>query len=274
MAAVQQLGKLVCRLRPIRAWRCVADRGGWSLPFSHYAESFVHDRAKTLVCATLAAPAKEAGSAPWPNVLQNHGSWQYPRATKLGYARVSTQDQDLKAQREALEASGCERIFEEKASGGRWERPQLEKLMEQLRPGEVVVVWKLDRLSRSLKDLLFLLERIEKAEASFQSLTEAIDMGTPSGRMMMQMLGAFAEFERKMLRERTPAPALMSSAKRDGSTDAGHKLTPVQRREALAMVRSGQKTGAEVARIFRLHPSTIYHLPATGRASAGLKTGS
>src|SRR4051794_30185982 len=79
-------------------------------------------------------------------------------------------------------------------SGGRWDRPELHRLLDQLRPGDVVVVWKLDRLSRSLKDLLLILERIEQAEAGFRSLTEAVDTTGPAGRMMMQMLGAFAEF--------------------------------------------------------------------------------
>jgi DNA invertase Pin-like site-specific DNA recombinase len=111
---------------------------------------------------------------------------------KIGYARVSTQDQDNQAQITALHQAGCERVFQEKASGGRWDRPELHRLMEQLRPGDVVVVYKLDRLSRSLKDLLLTLEKIELAKASFESVTEAIDTGTAAGRMMMQIVGSFA----------------------------------------------------------------------------------
>ena len=100
---------------------------------------------------------------------------------------------------------GCSRLFEEKASGGRWDRPELHRLLDHLRDGDVVVVWKLDRLSRSLKDLLHIMEKIGEAGAGFRSLTEHIDTTTPAGRMMMQMVGAFAEFERAMIRERTSA---------------------------------------------------------------------
>ncbi len=102
-------------------------------------------------------------------------------------------------------AAGYERVFEERASGGRWDRPELHRMLEQLRDGDVVVVWKLDRLSRSLKDLLSIMEKIDTAGAGFRSLTEAIDTSTPAGRMMMQMMGVFAEFEREMIRERTRA---------------------------------------------------------------------
>ena len=121
----------------------------------------------------------------------------------IGYARVSTQDQDARAQVEALEKSGCELIFQEKISGGRWDRPELHRMLKQLRKGDVVIVWKLDRLSRSLIDVLNLMEMINRAKAGFRSLTEAIDTTTPAGRMMMQMVGTFAEFERAMLKERT-----------------------------------------------------------------------
>jgi len=123
----------------------------------------------------------------------------------IGYARVSTDDQDTTAQVMALKAAECERIYREKASGGRWDRPELHRLLDQLRKGDVLVVWKLDRLSRSLRDVLTLMERLGDAGAGFRSLTEAIDTTTPAGRMMMQMVGAFAEFERAMLRERTKA---------------------------------------------------------------------
>ena len=110
----------------------------------------------------------------------------------LGYARVSTDDQDTAAQLDALRAAGCERVFEERASGGRWDRPELHRMLDQLRDGDVVIVWKLDRLSRSLKDLLSIMEKIDAAGAGFRSLTEAIDTTTPAGRMMMQMVGVFA----------------------------------------------------------------------------------
>ena len=123
----------------------------------------------------------------------------------IGYARVSTTDQDAAAQVRALEASGCETIFTEKASGGRWDRPELQRLLGHLRKGDVVVVWKLDRLSRSLKDVLTLMESIDTSQAGFRSLTEPVDTTTPAGRMMMQMVGAFAEFERAILKERTQA---------------------------------------------------------------------
>ena len=119
----------------------------------------------------------------------------------LGYARVSTQDQDTVAQISSLKSAGCEIIFHEKASIGRWERPELHRLLGQLRKGDVVMVWKLDQLSRSLKDLLTLMEKIQQAGAGFKSLTEAIDTTSPAGRMMMQIVGSFAEFERAMLRE-------------------------------------------------------------------------
>ena len=132
----------------------------------------------------------------------------------IGYARVSTNDQETAAQVTALKAAGCERIYREKASGGRWDRPELHRLLDQLRKGDVLVGWKLDRLSRSLRDVLTIMERLGEGKAGFRSLTEAIDTTTPAGRMMMQMVGAFAEFERAMLRERTKAG--LDSARREG----------------------------------------------------------
>ena len=146
----------------------------------------------------------------------------------LGYARVSkADDQDTTAQVGALRAASCKRVFEEKASGGRWDRPELHRILDQLREGDTLVVWKLDRLSRSLKDLLHILEKIEAAGAGFRSLTDAIDTSGPAGRMMMQMLGAFAEFERAMVRGRTKAGL---KAARDRGRTGGRrpKLTSEQ----------------------------------------------
>ena len=140
----------------------------------------------------------------------------------LGYARVSRGDEQNNAlQTRALEAAGCRRLFEEAASGGRWDRPELHRLLDHLREGDMVVVWKLDRLSRSLKDVLHIMERIAQAGAGFRSITENIDTTTPAGRMMMQMVGAFAEFERAMIRERTSAGIAAARA-------AGRRRRPAQ----------------------------------------------
>ena len=183
---------------------------------------------------------------------------------RIGYARVSTQEQDTQAQISALKAAGCEMVFQEKASGGRWDRPELHRLLSQLRRGDAVVVWKLDRLSRSLKDLLLTLEKIEETGAHFQSLTEAIDTASPAGRMMMQIVGSFAEFERAMLRERTKSG--LDAARKDGRVGGRRpKLTPQQQKEIVAFVTSGQKTGADAARLFRVHPSTVVRLLARHR---------
>lgn len=177
----------------------------------------------------------------------------------IGYARVSTQDQDAAAQITALNAAGCDLLFQEKASGGRWNRPELHHLLGQLRKGDVLVVWKLDRLSRSLKDVLILMEKIAQAGAGFRSLTEAIDTTTPAGRMMMQMVGVFAEFERAMLRERTHS-GLVEARKQGRVGGRRPKLKVPQQQEIIHLVHSGQKTAAEAARLFNVHPSTVSRL--------------
>jgi DNA invertase Pin-like site-specific DNA recombinase len=181
----------------------------------------------------------------------------------IGYARVSTGDQNTAAQVEKLQAAGCTAIYKENASGGRWDRPELHKLMDRIGNGDVLVVWKLDRLSRSLSDLLHILKKLDDAGAGFRSLTEAIDTTTPAGRMMMQMLGSFAEFERAMLRERTKLGlARARAAGRKGG--ARFKLTPAQQKEAFAMVEAG-RTQTEVAELFRVDRSTISRLVSERR---------
>ena len=183
----------------------------------------------------------------------------------IGYARVSKGDeQSNAAQARALNAAGCKRVFDEAASGGRWDRPKLQELIGQLRDGDVVVVWKLDRLSRSLKDLLHLMEKIEAAGAGFRSLTEAIDTTTPAGRMMMQMVGSFAEFERAMIRERTSAG--LAQARAEGRVGGRRrKLTDRQRAEIADSVLSGRKTAAEMARIFKVSQPTVSRIVAAHR---------
>lgn len=185
----------------------------------------------------------------------------------LGYARVSKgDDQSTAAQRRALAEVGCGRVFEEAASGGRWERPELHRLLDQLRPGDVVMVWKLDRLSRSLKDLLHILEKISESGAGFRSLTEAIDTTTPAGRMMMQMVGAFAEFERAMIRERTTAG--LAQARAEGRIGGRRpKLSPSQRDDIVENVVSGRKTAAQMARLYKVSEPTVSRILAAARQS-------
>lgn len=182
---------------------------------------------------------------------------------QIGYARVSKGDQDSALQLRALEEAGISRVFKEQASGGRWDRPELHKALEQLREGDVLVVWKLDRLSRSLKDLLTLLERIEQRGAGFRSLTENIDTTTSAGRMMMQMVGSFAEFERAMIRERTRAG--LEQARSEGRVGGRRpKLTPTQKEEIREAVRSGRKTAADCSRLFGVSQATISRLLTAG----------
>jgi DNA invertase Pin-like site-specific DNA recombinase len=185
----------------------------------------------------------------------------------IGYARVSKGDeQNNLLQTKAIEAAGCKKLFEEAASGGRWDRPQLHRMLDQLRDGDTLVVWKLDRLSRSLKDVLHIMEKIGAAGAGFRSLTENIDTTTPAGRMMMQMVASFAEFERAMIRERTSAG--IAAARAEGRIGGRRKkLNPMKRREIAESVISGRKSGAEMARLYDISQPTVSRIVAQYRAN-------
>ncbi len=183
----------------------------------------------------------------------------------FGYSRISKgDDQNVRLQLKAFKDVKVEKTFRETASGGRWDRPVLHKMLDQLRKGDIVVVWKLDRLSRSLKDLLVIMERIDQADAGFKSLTEAIDTTTPAGRMMMQMVGSFAEFEREMIRERTKAG--LEAAKAEGRT-GGRKpiLQDDQRKDVIENILSGRNTGAQMARLYNVSEATISRVMANHR---------
>lgn len=187
--------------------------------------------------------------------------------SKIGYARVSTDEQDTAAQVNALENYGCSRIYQENKSGGkagRWDRPELHKALDDLQAGDVLVVWKLDRLSRSLSDLLHLLTQIKAVGATFESLTERIETKSAAGELMMNMLGCFAQFERAMIKERTKLG--IARARAEGKWgNAKFKLTPVQQKEAIKMVKSGGKTQVEVAELFGVNRSTICRLASERR---------
>ena len=123
----------------------------------------------------------------------------------IGYARVSTQDQNLDFQIDALTKAGCHRLFDDKMSGSRAERPGLAKALDMLREGDTLVVWKLDRLGRSVKNLVDLVGQLHKRNVQFKSLTDAIDTGTPSGRFFFHVMASLAEMERELIVERTRA---------------------------------------------------------------------
>jgi DNA invertase Pin-like site-specific DNA recombinase len=188
----------------------------------------------------------------------------------LGYARVSKGDEQNNAlQAKSLRAAGCRRLFEEAASGGRWDRPELHRMLDQLREGDTVVVWKLDRLSRSLKDVLHIMERIAEVGAGFRSITENIDTTTPAGRMMMQMVGSFAEFERAMIRERTSAG--LAVARAEGRVGGRRKkLDATKRLEIAQSVLSGRKSGADMARLYNVSQPTVSRIVAQHRSRLDL----
>src|ERR1700756_892757 len=177
----------------------------------------------------------------------------------VGYARVSTQDQHLTGQLEALKAAGAEAVYREKISGARADRPQLAKLMASLREGDVVLVTKLDRLGRSTRELLDLIERIGMAGAAFRSLGDPLfDTSGAQGRLLVTMLAAIAEFERELIRERTSAgrERAMAEGVKFGRK---RKLSDYQRAEAIKR-RSAGETLAAIAKSYGVDISMISRL--------------
>lgn len=184
----------------------------------------------------------------------------------IGYARVSTSDQDTELQRVALKQSGCERIFEEKASGAQRDRPQLQAAIEYAREGDTVVVWKLDRLARSLKQLIETVEGLEDRGIGFKVLTENLDTTTPGGKMIFHIFGALAEFERSLIRERTVAG--LEAARANGQVGGRPRsLSDEDLNVARALLADNKLTVAQIATRLNTSPATLYrYLP---RARSG-----
>lgn len=179
----------------------------------------------------------------------------------VGYARVSTQDQNPALQLDALKAAGCEKVFTEKASGAQRDRPELAAALSYMRPGDSLVVWKLDRLARSMPQLIDTVSTLEDQGIGFRSLTEAIDTTTAGGKLVFHIFGALAEFERSVIRERTRAglKAARDRGRRGGRPPA---LSAADLAAAKALLRDPAITVDEVATRLKVSPATLYrHLP-------------
>ena len=176
---------------------------------------------------------------------------------KIGYSRVSTADQDPQLQIDALEKAGCEKIFTDHASGAKAERPELTRCLDQLRSGDVLVVWKLDRLGRSLKHLLEVVDGLKEKGVAFASLTEGFDTSTNGGRLIFTVFGGLAEFERGLIIERTNAGLAAARARGKMGGRPG-KLTTKQVATLRKMHESREHAVAEIARTFGISRVTVY----------------
>ena len=177
----------------------------------------------------------------------------------IGYARVSTEDQNLTLQRAALNGAGCQRIYEEKISGANRSRPELNRMLDQLRSGDVVVVSRLDRLARSTRDLLEIAEQLKEVEAGLRSLHEPwADTTSPAGRMVLTVFAGIAEFERALIHERTRSGRVAAQA-RGVRFGRPPKLTDDQVKLAQRLIEEGRSV-PEVSKILRVHRATLYRV--------------
>ncbi|WP_215763846.1 recombinase family protein [Gluconobacter sp. P1D12_c] len=176
---------------------------------------------------------------------------------RIGYARVSTEDQHLDLQRDALQQAGCGVIYEEAASGKSGERPELEQCRKALRTGDTLVVWRLDRLGRNMPDLVHIVADLERSGVSFESLNEKIETGSAAGKLVFHVFAALAEFERSLIRERTRA-GLAAARARGRSGGRKPKLGEKQVREIKALLRDPDIQVADVARRYGISRTTLY----------------
>ncbi|MBC5816128.1 MAG: recombinase family protein [Candidatus Eremiobacteraeota bacterium] len=179
----------------------------------------------------------------------------------MGYARVSTDDQKLGLQLDALKGAGCTKIFRDEASGAARSRPGLDTCLAALRPGDVLVVWRLDRLGRSLAHLLSIVEGLRDRDVGLRSLTESIDTTSAGGKLIFSIFGALAEYERAMISERVRA-GMRAAKKRGANVGRRAALTPTALTQARRLIAAGESI-SDVARSMRCGVSTLYR--ALGR---------
>ena len=176
---------------------------------------------------------------------------------RIGYARVSTDDQTLDLQKDALKHAKCRQVYEEQASGKNTGRPQLEGCLKSLREGDTLVVWRLDRLGRNLADLVGLVAQLEERKIDFESLTEKIETVSPAGRLVFHVFAALAEFERNLIRERTVA-GLKAARARGRTGGRPFKLSPKEIKTIRALLKTADISVAEIAARFGVARSTLY----------------
>ena len=185
----------------------------------------------------------------------------------IGYARVSTDDQNLDLQRDALIQAGCPKLYEDKESGAKAERPSLLLALEVLREGDTLVVWRLDRLGRSLKDLIILVDKLEQRGVGLKSLRENIDTGSSGGMLVFHLFGALAQFERNLTRERTQAG--LSAARARGRSGGRPKALDANKRQlAIRLYHERQHSIDELCRMMGISKPTLYSYLAEADAAA------
>jgi len=188
----------------------------------------------------------------------------------IGYERVSTDDQNLALQHDALQAAGCEKIFADKMSGAKADRPGLKEAFEFARKGDTLVVWRFDRLGRSLKDLMALVEDLEQRTIGFRSLQESIDTTNSGGKLIFHMFGALAEFERNLIRERTQA-GLQAARARGRNGGRRQKLTPQQIEIGRSLAADPRRSVSSICTHLGISRPTYYrHINPKAALSAGL----
>lgn len=184
---------------------------------------------------------------------------------KIGYARISTAEQSLDLQTDALKVAGCEKIFDDVASGAKDERRGLAAAIEFARAGDVLTVWKLDRLGRSLKHLIETVNQLHEKGVGFASVQENIDTTTPGGKLIFHVFGALAEFERELIRERTNA-GLKAARARGKTGGRPKKLTPEKIKIAQAMMSDVTIDIKTICKTLDISPNTLYrYAPAPGK---------
>jgi DNA invertase Pin-like site-specific DNA recombinase len=177
------------------------------------------------------------------------------KAYRIGYGRTSTRQQDLTIQREALQAAGCDQIFEEQESGAKRDRAILADVLSRLRPGDTLVVWKLDRLARSLEHLIAIVKELEAGGVNFVTLTEGFDTTTIHGKMIFHVIGAIAEFERALIEQRREAG--IAKARAQGVKFGRKRLDSGDLAKALRSIERGEMSVSRASKVYRIARTTL-----------------